>query len=67
MKNLYISYLNNWKAAGGKIFLNFTSVNPVSKYGSFGMLEYQDQDLTTAPKYQALMEFIASNPMPKQQ
>lgn len=63
MKDLYLAYLNQWKAAGGKMLVNFTSVNPCSKYGSFGMLEYQDQDPATAPKYQALMEFIDSNPL----
>lgn len=63
MKELYATYLNQWKAAGGKLLVNFTSVNPGSKYGSFGMLEYQDQDPVTAPKYQALMEFIAADRM----
>ena len=66
MKDLYTTYLNHWKVAGGKLFVNFTSVTPGGKYGSFGMLEYQDQDPSTAPKYQALMEFIASNPFRKQ-
>lgn len=63
MRSLYATYLKQWKTAGGKMFVNFTSVNPGSKYGSFGMLEYQDQDPATAPKYQALMEFIAANPI----
>lgn len=61
MKALYTAYLNQWKTMGGKMMVNFTSVNPGSQYGSFGMLEYQNQDPTTAPKYQALMEFIAAN------
>lgn len=66
MKDLYLTYLNQWKAAGGKMSVNFTSVSLPSKGGSFGTLEYQDQDPATAPKYQALMEFIAANPIRKQ-
>ena len=62
MQNLYSIYLNQWKAAGGELFVNFTSVSLPSKGGSFGALEYQDQDPATAPKYQALMDFIAANP-----
>ena len=64
MKTLYTTYFNQWKAAGGKMFVNYTSVYSPSKYGSWGLFEYQDQDPTTAPKYQALMEFIAANPTP---
>ncbi|OGC91551.1 MAG: hypothetical protein A2W25_03680 [candidate division Zixibacteria bacterium RBG_16_53_22] len=65
MKELYTTYLNQWKAAGGGMFVNFISVNASGKFGSFGTLEYQDQDPATAPKYQALMEFIAANPIRK--
>jgi hypothetical protein len=32
------------------------------KYGSFGALEYQDQDPATAPKYTSLMTFAAEYP-----
>lgn len=66
MKDLYATYLNQWKTAGGGMFVNFISVNASGKFGSFGTLEYQDQDMATAPKYQALMEFIAANPIRKQ-
>lgn len=64
MKTLYTTYFNQWKTEGGKMFVNYTSVYSPSKYGSWGMFEYQDQYSATAPKYQALMEFIASNPTP---
>jgi hypothetical protein len=64
MKNLYTTYLNQWKAAGGKMFVNYTSVFPVGKDGSWGMLEFQDQEPGLAPKYQALMEYIDHNQLP---
>ncbi len=62
MKDLYTTYLNQWKTAGGKMFANFSSVGSPSKYGSWCILEYQNQDIATAPKYQAVMDFITANP-----
>jgi len=66
MKDLYTTYLNQWKTAGGKMFVNYISVNASSKFSSFGSLEYQDQNPATAPKFQALMDFIAANPIHNQ-
>ncbi|MCR4303448.1 MAG: hypothetical protein NUV63_04355 [Gallionella sp.] len=63
MKDLYATYLNQWKASGGEMFVNFISVNAFGKIGSWGSLEYQDQDPATAPKYRALMEYIAADPV----
>jgi hypothetical protein len=62
MQDLYSEYLNNWKNAGGDLFLHYTDVSGYTKYGSFGSLESQDQDSVTAPKYRALMNFAAQNP-----
>jgi len=54
MTSLYGQYFQNWVNAGGDLFVHYTDVAPFSKWGNFGTLEYQDQDLNTAPKYQAL-------------
>jgi len=61
MKGLYLEDLAGWKQAGGKLFAVFSSTGRYSKWGSWGVLESGDQDPATAPKYQALLEFIAKN------
>ncbi len=61
MKQLYLEDLASWKAAGGKLFTVFSSVAHPSKYGSWGMLETEHQETNTAPKYQAITEFIRKN------
>ena len=62
MKDLYLQDLASWKIAGGKLFAAFSSTGRYSKWGSWGVLEAHDQNPATAPKYQALMEFITKNP-----
>ena len=62
MTALYAQYLANWVAAGGDMFVHYSDVTSYTKYGSWGALEYQDQDPNTAPKYQALMTFAAQHP-----
>jgi hypothetical protein len=63
MMKLYLVDLANWKQSGGKLFAVFSSTGRYSKWGSWGVIEYSDQDLTGAPKYQALLEFIKKNPI----
>jgi hypothetical protein len=62
MRELYLEYLNQWSELGGGMFAHFVDVSPYTKWGSWGALEYQDQDIATAPKYQALMEYLAVEP-----
>ncbi|MES1257545.1 MAG: fibronectin type III domain-containing protein, partial [Acidobacteriota bacterium] len=62
MAALYAQYLQNWITAGGDMFVHFSDVTAFTKYGSWGALEYQDQDPNTAPKYQALTTFAAQHP-----
>jgi hypothetical protein len=61
MRELYRQYLNQWKEIGGGVLNQFTDVGGYSKYGFWGALEYQNQDISEAPKYQALMEYIEQN------
>ncbi len=63
IKGVYLEYLNMWKASGGELFNQFVDVSRWDKYGSWGALEYQNQELSKAPKYQGLMDFIAKNPV----
>jgi hypothetical protein len=60
MYNLYTNYLSRWRSSGGKLFMNFSSVGAYSKWGSWGTLEYIDQN--GSPKYNAVMDFIKTNP-----
>lgn len=62
MQPLYAQYLQNWVASQGDMFVHYADVSGYTAYGSFGALEFQDQDLATSPKYQALTTFAAQYP-----
>jgi len=62
MREVYRAYLNQWKQSGGKVFNQFVDVASPSKWGFWGAMEYQNQDLNQAPKYQGLIDFIEANP-----
>lgn len=59
MYELYTQLLENWKKAGGTLFMHYCDIRQPSKWGSFGALEHVDQD--SSPKYDALMDFIKRN------
>jgi hypothetical protein len=59
--DLYLEYLRQWRALGGSLMMQFSSVGLYSRWGMWGALEYQDQPLEQAPKYHALMQFIIEN------
>jgi hypothetical protein len=58
MSAIYTAYLNQWHNLGGGLFVNFTYVDGFSQWGNWGVLEYQDQSLDTAPKYRALVDYM---------
>ncbi len=60
MGDLYRTYLDGWRANGGRMCVNFSSVSAPNRYGSWGLLEYDDR--TAAPKYRAVLDFIRNNP-----
>ena len=62
MGQLYLDYLTGWKQAGGTMFVIFSSTGNYSKWGSWGLVEYHGQPESSAPKYQAVLEFIGKNP-----
>jgi hypothetical protein len=64
MGPLYSTYLNNWKANGGGLFMIFSSTGPYSKWGSWGLKEYLDQPRSSAPKYDAVESWIGANLLP---
>ena len=59
---MYIELLNAWKGAGAQLFVNYTSCDPFSKWGRFGLLEYVTQPREDAPKYDAIQTYIESTP-----
>ncbi|MFB2983478.1 cellulose-binding protein [Microseira sp. BLCC-F43] len=59
MYDLYKQLLNDWKKAGGTLFMHLGDIGQPSKWGSWGALEYVEQN--GSPKYNALMEFINNN------
>ncbi len=58
MKDLYLEDLKNWQEVGGELWCAFSSVGRYTKWGSWGALEHFDQDEKTAPKFQALREYL---------
>ncbi len=54
MYDRYLEYLEGIEAAGVEVFVNFNYMGLQNKYGAWGALWAQDQDLETAPKYKAL-------------
>jgi hypothetical protein len=65
MFTLYIQYLNMLKAQGVDQFNNYSYCGNWGQYGNWGSLEFQDQPTNAAPKYAALVQWIADNPVPK--
>lgn len=59
---LYYQHLQNWKKAGGKLFVHFNSPERWAKSGSWGVMENLNQTPAEAPKYNAILKFINENP-----
>jgi hypothetical protein len=54
MQDRYREYLTGLEQLGVDLFVNFTHVGEWSQYGSWGVLEYQQQPPAAAPKWRAL-------------
>jgi len=65
MGTAYTSYLQQWKANGGTLLMDFSDIGAYSQYGEWGALESIMQTTSplssSPPKWQALMGFISSN------
>jgi hypothetical protein len=66
MAQVYATALANWKTNGGTLYTHFADMAPPSIYGNFGALESLYDTVTplsqAPPKWQALENFITSNP-----
>lgn len=59
MGDLYRKYLKSWfDTVGGGVSVHYSYVFPPGPFGSWGALEFQDQPISEAPKYQALLDTI---------
>ncbi len=61
MYDAYITELENWKSAGGKVFSQFTDIGSWSKYGMWGSYQYSTDTPTDYEKFNALHDFIDDN------
>jgi hypothetical protein len=57
---VYRRYLEAWQKSGGGLFCHFSSVETWSKYGSWGLLQYADDDPAASPKFKAVMRWANS-------
>jgi hypothetical protein len=57
MGELYSRYLDSWTKEGGDLFCHFSSVGRWGKYGSWGLLQYADDDPAQSPKFMAVMRW----------
>jgi hypothetical protein len=65
MYDLYTALLETYlDELGADGFVNFSSVGSITQFGAWGALEYQDQLLADAPKYRALVDYLA-RPVPE--
>jgi hypothetical protein len=62
MRTLYTNFLNQWKADGGQLLMNYTSVYEPNQFGYWGLLRWSGDDSSTAYKYQAVKDWITANP-----
>ena len=62
MRTLYLEAAESWVENGGGLWCVFSSVTQPSKWGSWGMLEYDGQPADEAPKYQAIDAMLSRQP-----
>jgi hypothetical protein len=65
MRALYREYLQELEGSGIALVNLYRFLGPYSGYGSFGLLERQDQPLATAPKYAGTLDYL-KRPAPVQ-
>jgi hypothetical protein len=61
MRGLYRRYLASWHENGGGLLMLFSFVSRPGKWGSWGLLEWQDQPRRSAPKYDAVMDYVEAS------
>ena len=57
MVEIYGKYYAAWEANGGDLLCHFSSVGQWSKWGSWGLLQFADDDTKQSPKFVASMKW----------
>jgi len=57
MADIYRRYFEAWTAEGGDLFCYFASTSAWSKWGSWGILQWYDEDARKSPKFMATMRW----------
>jgi hypothetical protein len=60
MGSLYDRYFAAWERAGGDLMCHFSSVGAWSKWGSWGLLQFDDEVTAESPKFTAAMRWARS-------
>jgi hypothetical protein len=64
MGEIYARYFKAWEEVGGDLLCHFSSVARWSKWGSWGLLEYFDEDERSSPKFMATLRWGRSRGQP---
>lgn len=63
MKTVYLRYLDQWRQRTGNVFHHFVNCDRWSPFGRWGAREFPTQPPSQAPKFSALMTYIANQPL----
>jgi hypothetical protein len=55
MGALYARHLDLWASAGGDVYVLYSSMTEPSKWGSWGLLEFEG---SSNPKWDAVQQFV---------
>tara|TARA_R100000700_G_C3173407_1_gene147935 strand:+ start:1216 stop:2709 length:1494 start_codon:yes stop_codon:yes gene_type:complete len=58
MRQLYYIDLDEWFSEGADLFMLYRLTGDFGRYGSFGLLEWQTQHKSTAPKWLGVMDYL---------
>jgi hypothetical protein len=61
MAGLYRQMLDNWFSAGGSLFNHFVDCAAPSRYGVFGLVEYQSEEPSKSAIFEMFKSYIDSN------
>lgn len=64
MGEIYRKYYAAWQQAGGDLLCHFSSIGEWSKYGSWGLLQYADEDASKSPRFTATAQWAKSLEQP---
>ncbi len=62
MGTVYTTDLNRWRDMGGGMYCAFATMTEYTRWGCWGIMRYPKQNPSTAPKYQAILNWISNNP-----